>query len=139
MEVGGVPMSDPVPSKSRILHWGWFLIGTMLIIFTFAVIRFGLPVYRQQQVIADFKTRGLVVKALDEPTWLPGWISQDWKVALSSGFEIDPHWQEFDDEDLIHVANLTKLQKLLLNKTNITDAGLSHLAKLTNLKDLRLG
>ncbi len=42
------------------------------------------------------------------------------------------------DADLVHVKTLTKLRKLDLSLTNVTDAGLIHLKELTNLESLDL-
>src|SRR5262249_44943465 len=41
--------------------------------------------------------------------------------------------RELTDEDLKHLANLKELRKLDLGLTNVTDAGLMHLTKLTKL------
>ena len=42
------------------------------------------------------------------------------------------------DAGLAHLAEMTTLQRLMLNGTHVTDAGLTHLYGLSNLKDLAL-
>ncbi|MDW8038002.1 MAG: protein kinase, partial [Thermoguttaceae bacterium] len=53
-------------------------------------------------------------------------------------FGLDLSWTQITDAGLVHLAKLTNLQSLDLSETKITDAGLVHLAKLTNLQDLNL-
>jgi Leucine-rich repeat (LRR) protein len=45
---------------------------------------------------------------------------------------------QITDAGLAHLAGLTNLETLSLFGTHITDAGLAHLEKLTNLKELNL-
>ena len=45
---------------------------------------------------------------------------------------------QVSDASLVHLKDLTKLQRLYLNDTQVTDAGLVHLKGLTNLQGLRL-
>ena len=48
-----------------------------------------------------------------------------------------PNWR-VTDKGMVHLKNLTNLQRLNLNGTKITDEGLIHLKKLANLQTLFL-
>lgn len=43
-----------------------------------------------------------------------------------------------DDQDMPHLANLTALERLDLQNTQVSDAGLAHLQKLTRLQEVQL-
>jgi len=52
--------------------------------------------------------------------------------------QLDLSWTQITDAGLQHLANLSNLQQLYLGETQITDAGLRHFANLSNLKNLSL-
>ena len=52
--------------------------------------------------------------------------------------EVELRFKDITDAGLLHLAGLTNLQTLTLHSTKITDAGLVHLKELTNLQTLFL-
>ncbi len=59
--------------------------------------------------------------------------------ATRAGKEFMTTWDEYHDSDLMSLSGLTSLENLSLAGPGIGDAGLKHLASLTNLKYLDIG
>ena len=60
------------------------------------------------------------------------------QVSLDEQGDLSRSGSRVTDAGLIHLAGLTQLEELWLQKTRITDDGLAHLAQLTSLKELWL-
>ena len=70
------------------------------------------------------------------------WITDDAGLAaadLSRVRRLDLRGSNVTDAGLAHLSGLTQLESLDLSYTHVTDAGLAHLNGLVNLRELRLG
>ena len=133
-------MSDVVPCKRRIPHWGWLFAAAVLIAVVLVAIFVGRPIYRLQQNVAYLRQAGIpiIVRVSDEPQWLPQWMGDDLRVVFSSCVEIKAVPRDFTDDELAYFEGLKNIEILKLHESQITDAGLIHLADLTNLQYLNL-
>lgn len=137
-------LSNPHQPKSRfgsgqIPHWGWGLLATVVLVVVGTALRFGIPIYRQHQVIREVEVLGGWVSTVKGgPDCLRRQVGDDWMKVFDdvNGIHLD-HVQVTDTE-LAHLYGLTNLEQLELDYTQITDAGLGHLKSLTNLKFLFL-
>ncbi len=59
-----------------------------------------------------------------------------WQFPSLEEFQADG--TDVSDAGLVHLSKLTNLRKLLLARTRVTDAGLVHLRGLTNLMELSI-
>jgi hypothetical protein len=69
---------------------------------------------------------------------LGGWVKFDGTNPDRPVVVVAPIQRQFTDAGLVHLRELTKLQELHLNHTEVTDAGLVHLKGLTELRRLGL-
>ena len=83
----------------------------------------------------DANGRALQNAQPPEPAWLRNLLGDDFFEAV-----VDANLKETDitDAGLAHLAELTQLRSLSLNDTQIADAGLAHLVGLTQLQWLDL-
>ena len=77
-------------------------------------------------------------KAVEAIQKLGGRITWDMKVKGKPIVILDLTSTNVTDAGLKHLAGLKQLQKLVLNSTMVTDAGLKHVAGLKQLRELYL-
>ncbi|MCD6026275.1 MAG: hypothetical protein K0R08_794 [Solimicrobium sp.] len=73
-----------------------------------------------------------------EKKWFQIFCDEVSKNENIRNIKLDLHFTFFENADLVHLAKLTKLQSLKLDRTLITDQGLGNLSLLTNLRELGL-
>ncbi len=150
-------MNDSPKPKRR---WCQFSLRTLLVVMTVAIVAFGGWVqyrrYRAQEnrervavvedaVAAIEKLGGKVTSKYNElrfQTWLekqfddPG--DADDPIGVLKVTKVNLTLTNVTDAGLVHVAGLTGLEVLDLHDTYVGDAGLEHLKGLTNLQSLDL-
>ena len=64
-------MADSPNTRSRLPHWGWFLLATVVVVIAGIGLSIWLPWYREQQVVRAIEGwRGRVKKRSGGPEWL---------------------------------------------------------------------
>ena len=129
----------------RIPRWGWALAASVLLI----VASFAVRLYGQQRNIVELRERGIRVDfdfewmASRIPEWMLVRMSERRLEAVALLFGSHPMvvvgGAEFTDADLRRSAALTSIGGLNLRRTQITDAGLVHLAGMNKHTILDLG
>ena len=110
-------MSDSPQSRFRLPHWGWFLLGAMVLVVAEFGLSIWLPWHREQQVVRMIEGwGGNVGTETGGPNWLRRLIGED----RMNEFKV------FERIDSV----------VSLFPTEVTDGDLAQLSRLTNLKDL---
>jgi hypothetical protein len=131
------PVTDKPPRRRRIPISIWLFLAIIGLTTGWSAIR----AYRQHAAIrATESVKGTVL--LTRPTQ-PQWIR-----SLTGDGSINPLLDEIvslnladsdvTDSTLVHLKELSGLERLWLNRSAVTDAGLVNLASLTNLRELGL-
>src|SRR5207247_2114243 len=108
---------------------------TVVLVVAGAALRFGIPVYRQQQAIREIEALGGNVTIIEGgPDWLRVQVGDEWMKVLDDVVSVQLDSSRITDAGLVHLMSLTKLETLDLDNTQVTDAGLEHLTWLTRLK-----
>jgi hypothetical protein len=94
----------------------------------------GMPHYGHPKDVNSVFSGALYFE-LRSQRWLGGWLGDDFTSKVS---KVETLSRYFGDNDLTHVGTLTELRTLVLDHSEVTDAGLVHLKGLTNLEDLSL-
>lgn len=126
------------PKKGR-RRYGWWMVFA-LVVLLFAV---GLPVViqyqRQNSLIKSIEQAGGLVKTMpDGPQWMRSLLGRERMRRFDSVAGIIVVDPLIDDNWLRNISNFTKLERLDLSETQITDAGLAQLKGLTSLDHLYL-
>ncbi len=140
---------DPTPPEPRrfsirLPHWGWLLLGTVLLAAGHAGLSVWLPYHREQQVVEKIHNWGGEVETdTGGPEWLRNRVGEDRlrdfkicerviEVSLPSGTKVT-------DVDVASVTALSSLRRLALRgSTSVTDTGLAHLSECRRLESLHL-
>ena len=135
-------MTDSLTSRSRLPHWGWFLLATIVLVVGFAGLSIWLPWYREQQVIQKIEEWGGQIETRTyDPEWLRDLVGKD-RMKDSKLFvravKVQMSGQEIGDAQIAQLSDLHRLRGLDLRRTAVTDSGLAHLRGLTDLKYLIL-
>jgi len=156
-------LADQGEFAKRLRRWVWFYVATAVILAVSFGVHFGLPVYRQQQVLDEVARLGGWAGAREGgPKWLreklgnermKGFdeiraINLDGKEVTDSTLSrftdlrslrwLNVAHSQITDAGLAHLQRLPHLEMLWLDETHVTDTGLGHLAALANLHDLHL-
>ena len=123
--------------KFRKRHLWWLLVpviaGLLLAGFQFP------PFYRQHVAVQQIeKLGGRVVTTHGDPRWIWWLIGGKSLRIFEQATVVNLRQTTIQDDDLILLRNLNRLQRLNLNETRITDDGVRHLERLTGLKALDL-
>src|SRR5579871_6393067 len=155
---------NPHRFSIRLPHWGWFLMFAIVLAIAGIGLRFGLPVYHHQKAIQQIeRMNGKVSKVPGGPSWLRRWIGDNRMevfaeveaVSIFADGKSDPQllayigWltetrklslsgSAIEDDGFKHLTALTQLQSLELAATQITEAGLTPLARMQRLERLSL-
>lgn len=135
-------MTNSPQPRSRLPHWGWFLLATIVLVVGFAGLSLWLPWYREQQAIQKIEEWGGQVETRTyDPEWIRDLVGQD-RLKDAKLFvravKVQMSGQEITDARIAQLSGLTKLRGLDLRRTAVTDAGLAHLRGLTELRYLIL-
>jgi hypothetical protein len=89
----------------------------------------GFEVYKQHSTITAIEQLGGNVGNLrHKPAWLRKWLGAHWITALYGITYIDLSGTDVQDKDVLYVLQaVPELERLYLNKTNISDAGIAQL------------
>jgi hypothetical protein len=135
-------MTDSPPPRSRLPHWGWFLLTAIVLVVGFAGLSIWLPSYREQQVIQRVEELGGRVETkTDNPDWLKKLVGEDRlnesKLYMRAS-TVQLSGPEITDSQVAQLNGLSRLRGLDLRRTAVTDSGLALLSGLTSLKYLNL-
>ena len=133
-------MADQLPKPHR--RWFQFSLRSLLIAVTLVA---GLLV-AWRAYVEPYRRQREVMKLIEElggeyntepggPSWLRGIFGDD---NFQNIIEISLRSTDVSDADLTHLKGLANLRTLSLSLTSVGDAGLAHLKGLTNLKKLVL-
>lgn len=141
-------MTNSPLRKSRIPHWSWLLAATGLIVGVFVAVRYGLPIYRQHEMLVEFDRRGFSCtfenhsSESDGPAWMRKLIGERWTDSLYGIEAVAVHVYSagpaFCDADMQHLTGLKSLKTAELLNTHISDSGLAALTGLQELSYLNL-
>jgi Leucine-rich repeat (LRR) protein len=132
-------LADRSEIRARLRRWLRFYLATAVILAVSFGVHFGIPVYRQQQVLDEIARLGGWAGARQGgPVWLREKIGHERMKGFDEIRAISVDGKEFTDAALARLTILRSLRWLSLANTQITDAGLAHLKKLPNLETLRL-
>ena len=67
-------MTDTTPTRSRLPHWGWFLLATVVLVVAGIGLSIWLPWHREQQVIHEIERWG--GSACYAGRFAPEWLEQ---------------------------------------------------------------
>jgi hypothetical protein len=157
-------MTDSTKARSRLPHWGWFLLATVMLVVGYVGLSVWVPWHRERQAIAKIKamggrvfvystrfngTSGNFGDLIKLPFLRAGTIEfngchhvTDESLRCLADFPNIAALSLTDtpvtDEGLSYVAGLSNLQALCIDGTNVTDKGLEHLGGMASLKKLSL-
>ena len=136
-------MTDSQRFRFRLPHWGWFLLGTVVLVVGFVGLSVWLPWHREQQAIRTIESCG--GEAFETATIGPKWLQQlvgKHRLQELKVFErvtrVSLDITAITDADVAHLSKLTNLKYLSFSRTAITDTGLAHLSGLAKLEYLSL-
>lgn len=116
----------------------WIGLGAGLLVATALALQFGLPIYRQYAATELVQRKGGLVKTFGRgPTWLRQYLGSQAMRLFDDVLEISVY-EDFGDSDLARLTGLPHLEWLSLENTDVTDAGLEQVGKITSLKYLFL-
>ena len=142
-----MPANDPRTREPhrfsiRLPHWGWFVLGTVVLVIGFVSLSLWLPYHRELQVLQKIEAWGGAAETRTfAPEWLKRFVGEDRLKELKVCDRIDVvslSSTAIIDADVADLSGLTNLQGIALDYTTVTDAGLVHLSRLKNLKALSL-
>src|SRR5262245_15306699 len=132
-------LSDPQTPAPRRSSFGlprpfWIGVVTLVVFGCAAGLRFGVPIYRQRVVRAELAELGAEFERSHRGReWLQKY------TRLGDGvIRVNLNDTNVADGDLIGVRELTDLEVVSLDRTPVTDAGVTHLAAMKNLRGLSL-
>jgi hypothetical protein len=96
----------------------------------------GIPAYRQRTAVRAIERGGSVNMRTVGPSWVQHLIGDDWSNFFGNPYEVYLWDYSVDDAFLVHVSALTHLERLVIDVPEVTDAGLANLAGLTELRGL---
>jgi hypothetical protein len=155
---------EPRRLSTRLPHWGWFLLATVIMTLAYGPLSIWQQYQREQQIVKKIEVwGGRAFTKSSAPMWLRRFAGEkhlkvfdrvnnvvlqetnvtDADVAQLAGLttlvELDLNGTQVGDPGLASLSELTNLGYLYLNRAQIGDAALVHLGRLPNLKELRLG
>lgn len=135
-------MSDYVRKKSRLPHWGWWLVCTATLVVASIAVHFGVPAYRRYCLIVAWRQKGGAVYVEPIPAmWLYHWVSPELCECLCSIVAVEAS-DGFGNADLAafaaQLADQPTLREMRFGRTDITDVGLVHITGLNAIQVLRL-
>lgn len=135
-----VPNLDSRPFSMRLPSPLSVGLATVVLIVAAIGLRIGIPIYREQAAIREIKRLGGWVETLQGgPGWLRSILGNDRMARFDNVFAVNLAGTPANDETCAHFAGTPKLRLLILDQTQITDAGLARLANLRNIVGLDLG
>ena len=121
-------LADQGEVRSVLRRWLWFYLATAVILVVSFGVHFGLPVYRQKQVLDEDRRTGRVGRCAEGgPKWLREKIGNERMKGFDEIRAVSVDGKEFTDATLARLTILRSLRWLSLANTQITDAGLAHL------------
>ncbi len=135
-------MSETPQRRSRLPHWGWWLLASIVLVICFAGLSIWLPWHRERQVIEKIdEWGGRVETTIDNPEWLERIVGKE-QLNESKLFEraikIQLSGPEISDDRIAQLSGMSRLRGLDIRRSAVTDAGLAHLIGLSGLKYLIL-
>jgi hypothetical protein len=102
-------------------------------------LRVGMPIFRQHLAIREIeRIGGHVDTDARGPTWLRGLVGMEGMKRFDIVTSVDLANTAATDATLSHLACLSELRDIRLTKTQISDVGLANLKGLTNLREVGL-
>ncbi len=142
-------MSDGPRHDDNGISARWWALGgaSVLLVLTVTVVALHTPVYREHQreeaaareIVALGGRVGWDAGRDEPPRWPLSLLGESYARLWRRVERVERSGLSVTDAGLGHIAGLTNLEWLDLNSTHVTDAGLAHLAGLTNLEALGLG
>jgi hypothetical protein len=134
------PTSGKPPPARRWIPQSLQLFVAVLVILGVASISFvGVPAYHQQAAIREIERVGGRFRTNPiGPAWLRGLVGNQWMKAFDEVVEVDLSTQQATDATLSRLGRLRNIKWLRLDYTHLTDAGLVHLKGMTKLAQLYL-
>ena len=134
--------AEPRRLSIRLPHWGWFLLGTVVLVVGYVGLSVWWPWHREQLLIQKIKSwRGGVTSEAIGPEWLRQAVGE----RRINGFKIFNRVimvglgrSKVTDADMANLSEFRSLEDLTLGGTAVTDAGLVRLSELPNLRALSL-
>ncbi len=118
----------------------WFLVVTLFLLVVAVALRLGLPLYRKNSAIREFRRMGGSVQTVPGgPEWLRRRIGDDRMRFFDEVVFVHLGGTAATDADISAVAEMSKLKKLNLRGTRVSDVGLDHVRRLPELEVLSLG
>ena len=134
-----MPTTDSPQSRSRLPHWGWFLLATAILVVVYAALWIWIPYHREQQIVQKINGwGGNVDTSKGGSEWLRRLVGDERMKVFDRVSVVYLHGITINDADLAHLSGLTNLEFLSLGDTQVSDAGLVCLGGMTKLKWLSL-
>src|SRR6266478_2521471 len=140
-----MPATDPVTPDPRRFSIRlprplWIGVAAVVLSAVEVGVQFGLPIYRQQAAMREFKRiGGHVITRHVGPEWLRQFLGDERMKLFDDAYFVNLQDKEVDDSGLALLASLRRLEYLNLRRTAITGGGLIHLRQATRLESLGLG
>jgi hypothetical protein len=132
--------TDPMPAPAGRVSPSVLLIGLATILLVIVGVRFGLPVYRQYQNLRRIEhDRGHFEIVKQGPEWLRNQVGDPVFRATDKVVAVMLQGEKFGDVDLACIDELTDVERLYLDNSLVTDAGLQNLRGMSELRILDLG
>ncbi len=135
--------NDATPSRSWLPSPGCLFAVTLLVILASVCFRFGWRAHRQQARLEYFDQLGGETETEPaKPVWLHDFAVMTVGEERAAGFTeltaVDLGGTQMTNADLQELNRLTSLRELDLHNTQVTDAGLQYVSGLTNLQAIYL-
>ncbi len=97
------------------------------------------PYHREQQVIAEIERLGGKTESeIVRPAWIPDAVDDEYLGVFARVFRVILDDTQINDAGLEHLHGPTNLTVLSLSNTQVSDAGFEHIQGLTKLELLSL-
>jgi hypothetical protein len=134
-------------SRRRLPHWGWWLAGGLLAFVGFVGVFIAWPCYRIQQIAEQIEKQPsllsphtLSILSVERAGWLSGLPeNRPYFIPLiDRAWNLSTYEYSVSDEELKAISTMSDLEKLQIDCTRASPAGMRNLARLTRLQDLHL-
>jgi Leucine-rich repeat (LRR) protein len=127
-------------SPSRLPHWGWLLLATVLLVIAAVGLSIWVPYQREQALVAQIaRWGGASIVEPGGPVWLRKRLGDERMKRFVRVSQVHLNSSSINDEEMAYFNRLPRIDLLNLTRTSVGDAGIANVRGLKTLTHLWLG
>jgi hypothetical protein len=126
-----------VAVRLRVPHPLWILTTAVVLGVVAVGLEVAVPIYDHHRAVLELQAHGQVHTLKGGPNWLRTRLGDERMKPFDRVSQIFAH-AEFGDDDAQHLAHLPELEYAYLCESQITDAGMADIGRVTHLQALLL-